>query len=144
MRRRGKRALGIGPRFRSSVLEPPEVHCVTLSGTYVDDARRKAYEKEAWAAIDLGPSLPMTSPISLLLSRDSNRPRVPPSLVRFSARLFVRPILPCGNPGKCGRLSRIRCRVRAIGRIWYGGLIISIGLADGTLACDLRLQSRSR
>lgn len=103
-----------------------------VTGRLVDDALclpRKTYEKETFAAIDFRASLPVTSPKSPPCFCDSNRPGVPPSLIRFLAGPFV---------------PRIRDRIGAIGCIFYGGLIIiAIAMTGLARTCGLRLQGLS-
>jgi len=110
-------------------------HWVTLRGDRQRRARLPTYEKETF---EFCASLQMTSRRTLLRCRGSTRARMPrsPSLW-FSARPFVRPILPCPERDNCGRLSSIGDSSNGIGLSFSGGTIITaVGVTYRT--CDLR------
>ena len=129
------RPVGGRPAARGALL----LGCATWR--FVEDALgspRKTSEETPFAA-NFQASLPMTSPRSLLRWGHSNHPCVPPVLLQFLARPFLRLSLPRADRRNGGRAGRRRDRIVALGRILQGGLIIvAIGIPNKTRTCDLR------
>ena len=119
----------------------PSLNLVT--GRFVEYATllpRQTYPKETLAAIDFRKRLRMTSPKSLLRSRDSNSRRMRRNPLWFSARRFIQPSLPCGDRSNCDRLGLMRDRIGSTGHIFYGLIIAAIFWIDGIPTGELRLR----